>query len=633
MLNALRKSATGWVAKTLIGLLVLSFAVWGVADIFTGYRGDDVAVVGETPITIQEYQAALQRQIQQTSQQVGQYLTMDQARAIGLDQQVLGRMMAEAALDDAARARGLNISDAIIADSIRQDPTFQAPGGQFDRAYFEQVLRASGYSEAVYVNEQRQALTRQMIAESIGGGIAPPTILEKAVDRFRNETRSAEFIVITPAMVDTLPEPSEEQLRSYFNDHVSEFRAPEYRKIGLISVQPLDLTSRVDIPEEDVRASYDANPDRFGTPERRTIERIVFDTSDEARQAYDEINGGKSFEAVADARGLNQDDRTLGTLTRDGVLDPAIAEAAFGLDLNQVSEPVQGTFGPVLVRVTEIDGGTSRSFDDVKAELQIDMALERAQDLVLDLYDAIEDDRAGGMTLAEAAAKEGLDYREIPAIDRQGNDTDGNRIGGIIDRARLMNEVYATDIGVEADPLQATGDGWIWYEVLDIIPERDKTFEEARDDVATAWRAEQTGDLVSDKAKAVVSAIESGDTFFKAAEDLGTTSGLVGPLRRTDTDDIFGQSAVQLLFTTPKDGVTSTIANVGDRRVVFRVTDVSVPDFDAQASEVFAAELGGGIANDILGQYLADLETRIGTVINPQAMAIALGERQPDQGH
>ena len=626
MLEALRKSATGWVAKLLIGLLVLSFAVWGVADIFTGYRGDDVAIVGETPVTIQEYRVSLQQEIQQVSRQVGSYLTMDQARSLGLDRRVLGRMMAEAALNDEARNLGLGVTDAVIAESIRQDPSFQAPGGQFDQGYFQQVIRASGYSEAGYVAQQRNNLTRQMIAEAVGGGIEAPEVLEKAIDRYRNETRSAEYIVIGSEMIDPIAEPTEEELRTYFDENTAEFRAPEYRKVAVLAASPAELAPTIEVSEDELRASYDADPNRFGAPERRTIERIVFDDLAAAEQARAEIEGGKSFEDVANDIGLTEDDRKLGTLTKDGILDPAIGVAAFDLAVGDVSQPVQGTFGPVLVRVTEIVPGINRTFEEVRDEIRIDLATKKAADSILDTYDAVEDDRAAGMTLAEIAQKQGLSYREIEALDNQGNAPDETSVSGLPEAPGFLSEVFATDVGVEADPLQTRGDGWAWLDVLDITGSRERTFEEARDKVADAWRAEQTRDAIEAKAKDVAEKLRGGTTFFEMAEELGTTSGLAGPIKRGSTDGPFGAPAVQLLFTTAEGNVTWTSAATAPRRVVFRVTDIEVPQFQPGQADEYAAEVVNGISNDILGQYLQELEGRIGSTVNQQALFLALGE-------
>jgi peptidyl-prolyl cis-trans isomerase D len=626
MLEALRKSASGFVAKLFIGLLVLSFGIWGVADIFRGYRGTDVAEVGDTPITIEEYRSALQREIQGMSRQLGSYLTMDQARQYGVDRRVLSRLMAQAALDDEARSRGLGITDAVIADSIQSDPGFQTPAGQFDPSYFAQVLRASGYSEALYVAVQRKQLLREMIADAVGGGLAVPDVLKKAIARYQNETRSAEYLVITPAMVGDIPEPTEEELRTYFDENKVDFRAPEYRKVGVLDIEPVSLATDIEVSEEDARNIYDRDPGSFGTPERRAIERIVFDTLDEARAARQEIDDGKTFEEVADERGMSETDRKLGTLTRDGILDPAIADAAFGLEIGEVSDPVEGTFAPALVRVTEIEPGSTKSFEDMRGQIEMELKVARAKEKVLDVYDVVEDDRAAGMTLAEIGVKENLPYREIAEIDAQGNGPDGKPITDLPFADDLVTEVFSTDVGVEADPLQTGTEGWTWFDVLDVIAARDRDFEEARGQVAEAWRAQQTRDRIQEKTKEIADKIRSGTDFFTAAEDLGTTSGLFGPANRNATDNVFGSPAIQLMFTTPQGDVTSTAAADAPRRVVFRVIDIDIPKTDEGLPEGLDEQITTGMSNDMLDQYLRELEDRIGTFVNQEALRLALGE-------
>ncbi len=626
MLEALRRGASGWVAKIFMGLLVLSFAVWGVADIFRGYRGTDVAEVGDTPITVDDFRRALQQEIQRVSRQVGTYLTMDQARSLGIDGRVLGQMMAEAALNDEANTLGLGLTDAVVAESIRNDDAFKTPGGQFDKSYFEQVLRSSGYTEAGYVYQTRKALVRQMIADAVGSGVGAPLVLEKAVDRYRNEARQAEYIVVTTDMVGPIAEPTEEQLRTFYDENKADFRAPEYRKIAVLTISPAALANDIEVSDEETKASYDADPDRFGTPERRTIERIVFEDVAAAEQARKEIEEGKSFEDVAAGLGLTDDDRKLGTLTKDGILDPAVGDAAFALQIGDVSQPVQGTFGPALVRVTEILPGMNRTLDDVRDEIRLDLATQKAKDQILDMYDAIEDDRAGGMTLAEIGQKRGLPFREIEAIDDKGLAPDESTVADLPESPQFLSEAFAMEIGVEADPLQTRGDGWAWFDVEDITPSRELSFEEAREKVATAWRAEETAKLIEAKAKELADRIRGGTGFFAAAEELGTTSGLVGPIRRTQTDGAFGGPAVQLMFTTAKDDVASTAAAVSPQRVVFRVTDITVPEFKPGEANEYKAEIETGISNDLLGQYLRELEARIGTAVNQEVLRMALGE-------
>lgn len=623
MLETLRKRASGWVAKILIGLLVISFAVWGVADIFTGYRGDDVARVGETEITVEQYRSALQREIQQVSRQFGSYLTMDQARALGLDGRVLGRLMAEAALDDEARSRGLGLTDQVVAESIQADPSFRTPGGQFDRSYFEQVLRSAGYTEGLYVAEQRRRLLRQLIADAVGGAVKAPAVLERAVDRYRNERRSAEYLIVTPAMADPVSEPTEEELRTYFEENKPDFRAPEYRRIAVLHLAPEDLTAGIEVSDEEIRASYDRDPDRFGTPEVRTIERIVFPSRSAAEVALREIEAGRSFEEVAAEAGVSERDRVLGTLTRREVLDRGIADAAFSLDVDKVVV-VDGTFGPALVRVTAIEKGDQPTFEELREAIRQEIALDRAASRLLDIYDAIEDDRAAGMTLSEIAQKHGLTYREFAAVDRQGMTPDGVLVE-LDDAQTVLAEVFRTDVGLEADPVKGALDDWTWFDVLEITPGRDRTFEEARAQVAEAWRRERTEAAVAAKAREIAERIRGGASLFDVAGEIGATPGLIGPITRAQIDEAFGPAAVQLLFTTPQGGVAETVSARSPSRVVFRVTAIDVPA-SAARDEALSANIANGISNDIIDQYLQQLETALGRSINQQALRLALGE-------
>src|SRR5437016_1240515 len=107
MLDALRKGASGWVAQLFIAVLVISFAIWGVADVFRGFRADTVATVGKADISINDFGRQYDFAKRQLGEQLGQPVTDDQARLFQLPQQVLGRLVADATLNDAGRRMGL----------------------------------------------------------------------------------------------------------------------------------------------------------------------------------------------------------------------------------------------------------------------------------------------------------------------------------------------------------------------------------------------------------------------------------------------------------------------------------------------------------------------------------------------
>src|SRR5438105_460021 len=181
MLRGLRNASSNWLGKAVltavVGFLVISFAIWGIGDIFHGFGRSTAIKIGRTEIGAEQFRALYNERLQQFSRQIGRPISMDQARTLGLDRLILGQLIAEFALDEAARRLGLNLSDAEVAKQIRSDPAFAGPNGQFDRFRFEQMIRNMGYTEARFVAEQRSRLLRRELAGTITTGMSAPQAL------------------------------------------------------------------------------------------------------------------------------------------------------------------------------------------------------------------------------------------------------------------------------------------------------------------------------------------------------------------------------------------------------------------------------------------------------------------------
>ena len=204
-LDYLRRHAGGFFAKILLGLLIVAFAIWGVADVFRGFGTQDVAVVGSTKISIEGFRRVYTERLQQLSRQYGRGITSEQARAMGLDRQILGEMIAEYALDQKARQLGLGISDAVIVQRIHANPNFRGPGGVFDPTYFREVIRQNGFSEADYIASERRLMLRRQLAGSLGGDIRPPATLRDAIRRYENEERAVDLVRLGRAEAGAIP--------------------------------------------------------------------------------------------------------------------------------------------------------------------------------------------------------------------------------------------------------------------------------------------------------------------------------------------------------------------------------------------------------------------------------------------
>jgi peptidyl-prolyl cis-trans isomerase D len=224
-----------------MGVLIISFGVWGIADIFKGFGQSTLATVGRTEISINEFRQLYTDKLQQIGRQFGRPLTMDQARAFGIDRQLLQQTIAEATLDEEARRLGLGQSDAETMRMIVNDPNFKGVGGNFDPQRFQALIRQFGFSEQRYVADQRRVSLRRQIAGTITAGLEPPKTMIEALSRFQNEQRSIEYVKLDAAHAGTIDPPSPETLAAYFEDHKAQFRAPEYRKISFVAITPDEI--------------------------------------------------------------------------------------------------------------------------------------------------------------------------------------------------------------------------------------------------------------------------------------------------------------------------------------------------------------------------------------------------------
>src|ERR1043165_4321960 len=185
MLRGMRKASSNWLGRAVmgvvLGLIAVSFAVWGIGDICRGFGRSTVAKIGSTEITVDQFRQIYNDRLQQLSRELGRPVTPDQARLLQLDQQLAGQLVAESALDQQARKLRLNVSDAEIARQITNDPAFKAPNGQFDRARFEQIIRGAGYTEARFAAEQRRLTLRRGLAQTVSGEMTPPKTMVRWV--------------------------------------------------------------------------------------------------------------------------------------------------------------------------------------------------------------------------------------------------------------------------------------------------------------------------------------------------------------------------------------------------------------------------------------------------------------------
>ena len=613
---------------TVMGLLIVSFAIWGIGDIFRGFGRSSLVKIGKTEISTEQFRVFYNERLQRFSRQINRPISPDQARALGLDRQLLGELIAESVLDERARQLGLGVSDAAISARITEDPNFRGPSGRFDQSRFEQLIRSAGYTESRYVAEQHRVMLRRQIAESLGGELAPPNSMREAVNRFQTEQRAIEYVALDRSKAGEIAPPTPDVLAKYFEERKVLFRAPEYRKLTILSFTPADAAVWISVSDEDAKRAYEDHRARYITPERRQIQQIKFPNKADAESAAAKLAGGASFAALAEERGLKESDIDLGLVTKSALVDPAIANAAFSLKEGDVSPPIEGRFGTFLLKVVKIEPEVVRTYEQVAPDIKREIALDRARADVVARRDKIEDARAAGDTLAEAAKKLGLEVRVIEAVDRSGRDPAGTPVlADLPNGQEVLQGAFATDVGVETDPIQLPGSGgYVWYEVTGVTRSHDRALEEVKDKVEARWQDDQVAERLKAKAAEILDKLKTGSLAEVAAVD-GLKVETANELKRGKPSEGLSAGVIDAAFRTAK-GVAGTAQGQAPTEVfVFRVTDVTAPTLDPNSDEAKKIDdtLRRSYADDIVSQYLVRLQNEIGVTINQAALRQVTG--------
>jgi len=637
MLRGLRTASTGWLGKTVmavvVGLLVIAFGIWGIGDIFRGgFTREAVATVGSSKISVEQFRQLYNNKLQMAARQLRRSIPPEQARALGFDRQVLGQWMQESALDQRARAMRLNMSQAEVLQRITEDPSFQSKSGQFDPLQFQMILRELGYTEQGFLAEQLRETLRRQITSTLTADIKPPRAAAEAINRYENEQRDAEFVVLTPAQAGDIPPPAPDVLAKYFEERKVLFRAPEYRKATVLALLPDEVAHTVEVSAADVKAFYEANADRFSKPEKRQVQQILFADKDEAHKAADRLKGGLSFDDLAKERNVSGKDFDLGLVTKSSIADRKVADVAFSLPAGQASDAIDGAFGATIVRVVKIEPGSGKPYAEIEPAVKKVLAVERAKQEIRKLRDKVDEEIGGGARLDEIAKKLNLPTRTIEAIDRSGRDPDGKTID-LPPGTNLIEGIFSADVGMENDPLQTEDGGLIWYDLVAVTPSRDRTLDEVKDKVEARWHDEQVVSRLNAKASEMVDKIKGGTSLAEvaAAEKLNVQHS--GWLKRRTNSGDFPASAVGALFRTAKGAPASAEGKEPTERIVFVVSDVKEPAFDPAAADAkkISDALRNAMANDLYEQYLAKVEADLGVSVDQAALDQAIGNKDQQQ--
>ena len=487
MLQLIRGTVGTWVVKALFFLLIASFAIWGIGDIFRGKGpASTVAEIGPVKVQAAELDREFRQQLNRLRPMFGGQLDMEQARQLGLVDQTLDQIVQRTLFDLAAQDSGLAAGDETVQRRLQKIPAFRNEQGQFDPELLRRALSANGMSENMLVGMIREEAGRQLVVGAVGTGAQAPDIMVDALYRFRNEKRRAETLTVAN---DSMPEPSapdEAELTRAHEDKAVRYTAPEYRglTIGLVSVEA--FAKSLEVTDDEVKAAYDGRADEFQTPERRSFQQVLVDTEDQARRIQEKARAaGGNLDAAAKAEGVEA--AALGPLGEAEI--PEIGVSVFALDADTVADPFKSDLGWHVIRVTKVEPAQVRKLADVREEVIAQLRKDRAADQMPRFINMVEDALAGGATLEEAAAKYKLSLLRIEAVDAAGARPDGSKVADVPDLTQILQTAFNLAQGARSSVIEAADSNAFVVRADSLTPSRLKPLAEVRDHVSAPHHA------------------------------------------------------------------------------------------------------------------------------------------------
>ena len=619
MLQQLRSSAASIVVKALFLLLIVSFGAWGIQGyIFQGQQGDTVATVGEARISRAELADALRREVNRYKAQ-GLDITVDQARNLGIQDQVLDRLIAGRLYEAGGVWLGMGVSDDTVRKVIFEEPSFFDETGRFSRTRYEDVLRRSGISEGRFVADVRRDMLRRQIINSLDFSGEAPEVLVNALHRWRGEKRVADIAMVPVDAKLDVGEPDAETLTTLHEEHAERFTAPERRRLTFLHLTRDDAMKEIVVTEEQLRQRYEENLVAYTEPEKRTVQQMLLNDEETARRAAGAMGEGRTFAAVAkDIAGQDEADLELGMFDAGTFPAPELWDAVAALGEGAVSEPKESAFGWHIFRVTGIVPETVTPFETARDSIEKNLKRELSGEALYKMSTALEDALAGGASLEEAAQELNVAVRKTALIDIGGADAEDKPAEGL-PGGNFLDTAFLALSGETSDVVQLPDGDYFLVRVEEIVPSALQPLEDVRDAVADLWKGDKRRDAARSRALAIVERLENGASLTAIAAQEGLTVAESKPFDRRgegSESELVTPVVVSDLFRLGLG--QATMDEAPDGLVIAQLKSV-LPADPADTGNL-ATVLGDQMIGDLLAQFSGGLQQRFGVEIDRAAL-------------
>ena len=610
MAKALRSKSTNVFVWILMLLLIVGLAGFGAGSF--GGSFSSIGSVGNEKVPLKTYIRALNNQINQISQQTGQQFSLEQAKVLGVDRQVLEQVLAIAALDGQTKKAGISVGDEAVRNQLMDTQVFQGLDGKFDEKAYEFALSQADLSASEYDEILRRENARFLLQNAISSAIISDDTYALTLLKFHRQKRNFDWVRLNSSHLEKpISEPSGAQIELFYKENPKNYTLPESRNITYAYLSPEMLFEGINLEKDELKKLYQDNIDQYVVEEKRSIQRLVFSNQTEATIALSSVqDGDKTFEQLVTERGLTLQDIDLGAIGASE-LGLEASEKIFGSKEIRLYGPHMSDLGPALYNVVSILNGKTISFEEAQKNLEFERKFEYATNLIDGLANDLDDLLASGATIEELANDTEMELKKTSfnlETDLKGLEATSEFK---LEASRLSQEDYPT--------LLNSSDGGLFAIRLDAInPPTLQALEKVEAQVKIDWKKKETIKQLKLIATDIAAKFKNGSDLKNLGLIVNNTNDIV----RGGSVEGLPKSILPKIFNLNMGEITQDETD----RYVFIAKVNSILEFDDTAEEnkkwieYLTLQRDNQLAQDYLESFIVSIQEIEGVTIDQKSL-------------
>ncbi len=626
MMAAFRAFAKSPVAVVLMALLIISFGIWGVRDVFHVRINNDVVTAGSRTVTAQDFKQKFQDQLQSYQKQTGQAVSAQDAAQQGVVQQLLEDMAGQEAVQEAIRRTGIRPSDQLVVDQLRKTPAFFNPvTGVFEEQTYEVLLAQHNLTPVTYQRQLSDEIATQHFVSGMTAGLQVPATYAALFGTLDQQSRSADYFMLDPRAQPEPPVPTDAQLNAFIKAHADKIAQPEARTITLVRISAQDIARGLHPSDADVEKMFNAEKSRLSLPERRSFVQIKAKDATQAATIAGRLTKGEDPSAVAKSYGskpINYAD-----VPQNSVDDTAVGQAVFALKPGQTSGPIRGQFGYSVAKLASITPGKPATLAEVRPQIEKELNDQTAKNTAYDQSEKYSDAHNKGQNMDAAAKASGAKVFPIPVpINAKG------QLPPSINE-KMLKDAFSLPQGGETDITDLGPGEYYALRVDKIIPAHLPALNEIRAPLTQAYRTNALLEALRAKADALLKRVKKGEPIATVAASAGAKVGhleLTRAQAQQQEQQIGGPLLAALFNAKAGDAFESQAPNYGYS--VVKVTAIKPPVAAdvAKDSQTIRAQLTQQMAsNEFAEMFFAAARTLVKPKVDADLAYSAIGAQAP----